>query len=313
MIHAGSPGARQAGLQLRELLLRPGEYRRSWERHSLIARRDEVNFDAVAAVLADHLARHPETPADRDNEPRRHKDKVARALSGKMMSESTLELFIAAFGISRDDAHTVRALWQGSERVRFLVGARAVPPETAAAFGPTRHRTVSVHEYHFIGADGLPERHETRQVIEAIEDGLDRYPYRFDTDALTVEVGRGCRGLVGPLYRVGPGVYAVDIALEERLARQETTTLEYTTTFHYRVAPKPEFRRAAQRRIEGVNIVVRFHPAKPPSAIWWACWDGIDGEVVADSVLACALDGNLTVQRFVSSVEDTVVGFFWQW
>ena len=149
----------------------------------------------------------------------------------------------------------MRELWEGSDRVRFLVGPRAVPPETAAAFGATRHRTVPVHERHFLGADGLPTRHETRQVIEATQDGLDRYPYRFDTDALTVEVGRGYSGLVGPLYHVDAGVYAVDIALEKPLRQAQTTTLEYTTTFHYRSAPNPEFRRAARERIDGVNIL----------------------------------------------------------
>src|SRR5207237_1070595 len=113
----------------------------------------------------------------------------------------------------------------------------------AAAMGPPRHKTLSLHELHQVGANGLPVSHRTLQVIEATVDGLERYPYRFDTSEVTIEVGLGSQGIVGPLYRVTETIWAIDLALSSPLARGEQTTLEYVTHFHYATNPEPAFRR----------------------------------------------------------------------
>ena len=315
-MHVGrgqTEGARQAGIYLRHLLLLNDDYRRKWERLARSIRPRHVNRDAVAKVLMLH-GQDPDDEVGYVGDPRRLKDKVHRALSGELITSRTLELFIAAFEISQRDSKTLRDLWSGSTAaVRVLVGSYAVTPTTAAAFGPAQHRTVSVHEHHYLGPDGLPSRHETRQVIEATVDGLDRYPYRFDTDALTVEVGRGCRRTIGSLYEVAPGLYGVDLELTEPLAAQATTTLEYTTTFGYRSAPAPEFRRAASKMIDGLNVLVSFHPAKLPAAVWWAHWESVDGPVIPASQREWRLDLNNCVQNYMSSIEDAVVGFRWTW
>lgn len=83
-------------------------------------------------------------------------------------------------------------------------------------------------------ADLFPARHRTQQVIQAEAEGLNRYPYRFDTNALTVEVEEGGQ-LIGPLYHVSGELYAIDIRLDEPLAYDETTVLSYLTLFHYQV------------------------------------------------------------------------------
>ena len=48
-------GQRAAGLHLRQLLLRPGPYRDSWERLARDARPGEIRQDAVCQVIADWL------------------------------------------------------------------------------------------------------------------------------------------------------------------------------------------------------------------------------------------------------------------
>ena len=50
-----APGRRAAASYLRELLLRPGRYRRIWEQHAMRIRADEINQLAVGEAIATHL------------------------------------------------------------------------------------------------------------------------------------------------------------------------------------------------------------------------------------------------------------------
>src|SRR5260370_29757056 len=52
-------GAQAAAAYLREMLLRPGRYRRKWEQYAERSRRGQVNQLAVAQVLAHYLWDHP--------------------------------------------------------------------------------------------------------------------------------------------------------------------------------------------------------------------------------------------------------------
>ena len=60
-LHSAPDGlARQAAAEyLRELLLRPGRPRRTWEQYAERTRQGQVNQLAVAEVLARHLWQHP--------------------------------------------------------------------------------------------------------------------------------------------------------------------------------------------------------------------------------------------------------------
>jgi hypothetical protein len=236
---------------------------------------------------------------------------VSRAVSGTSLSRKTLELFINAFAIAPDDEERLWRLWDGSGKIRVLTGSQAVPSELVTAVGQGGCRPVSVHEHHYVGEDGLPLRHRTLQVIEATVDNLDRYHYRFDTDALTVEVGQGCREISGPVYEIRKGIYSIDIVLASPLARGDTVTIGYTTTFDYLEPPKPELRKAAQGRIYSVNLRVEFHPDKLPTHVWWAVWNGIDGDTTSEEEVQ--LDAQYAAQRFLREMENTVVGFHWAW
>jgi len=300
-----------AAAYLRELLLRPGRYRPRWEQYAERSRSGQVNQLAVAEVLARHLRNHPRTAADTDAVARQLKDTVFRALSGKLLSRSTLSLFIDAFGFPEQERERLWKLWEGSSRISVLSGPRAMRPEAAAKLGPARHRTLSLHDHHYLGPDGQPDQHRTIHVIEAIVDGLDRYPYRADTNALTVEVGQGCDGLVGPFYQATEDIYAVDILLARPLAAGETGTLEYWTSFHYHAAPRREFRRIVKSSIENLDVRVEFHPARLPRSVYWAVWDGMDGDIVQSERVM--LDSQFAVHRYMKLLENTAVGFCWDW
>jgi hypothetical protein len=306
-----TPSAQAAAAYLRELLLRPGRYRRKWEQYAERSRNGQVNQLAIAEVLAHYLWEHPRTAGDADVLPRQLKDTTGRALSGRLLSRSALNLFMDAFDLDTWDRDRILKLWEGSARIRVLAGSASVSADRAAGLGRPTYRTLSLHDHHYLGPDGFPARHRTLHVIEALADGLDRVPCRADTNALSIEVGQGCEAVDGPVRAIANGVFAVDMLLARELAAGETTTIEYETSFHYAAAPDPEFRRMVVFNLENLDIRVQFHPDKLPREVTWAVWDGIDGPIMERE--SVTLDGQFAAQRFVRYAERTLVGFHWNW
>ncbi len=296
---------------LRELLLQPGRYRQRWAQYAERTRPGEINQLAVADVLAHYLWRNPRSAGDVDVLPRQLKDTVLRAISGRVLSKASLTLFIEAFDLASHDAELLWRLWEGSGRTRMQAGPRAMRPERSAALGPLQHQTLALHDHHYLGADGMPDRQRTLHVIEAIVDGLDRIPFRFDSDDLTLEVGQGCRAASGPFRKITDALYTTDILLAKPLARGDTLTLEYWMIFHFPERPASDYRRASRARMENVDIRVEFHPDMLPGAIWWASWDGIEGDIVEQD--AVSLDSQHSVHHYLKTLEDAVVGFHWAW
>jgi hypothetical protein len=297
-------------MHLRHLLLR--DYRGRWIRYQRDReRRGEVHQRAVTEVLRRFVDLNRAKLAYREVSLDSLPQRVSRALRGETLSRATLELFIDAFAFSETDSRRLRRIHDGTDKIRMLAGPSALLPETAVALGPARHRTTSVHEHHCIGADGLPAWHRTQQVIEASVDGLDRYPYRCDTNALAIEVEVGGR-LSGPLYPLDGGrLFALDILLDEPLALGDETSLTYLTLFHYAEPPPAEMRRASRQIMRNVSMRVEFHPDKIPRRVWWAVWDGMHGEIIERE--ECALRASRYVFKRVESIEQAVVGFTWQW
>jgi hypothetical protein len=310
--------ARQAAAEyLRELLLRPGRPRRTWEQYAERTRHGQVNQLAVAEVLARYLWRHPKRPGDGDLLPRQLKDTAARALSGRLLSKATLELFMEAFALPDAEQDQLWRLWEGSPRVRMLTGARAIRPDTAdrvaAVLGPPGHQTVSLHDHAFVRADGQIGGVRTIQVIEALRDGLDSIPYIYDTAALTLRVGHGCEAPVGPGSQVKDGPYILRIPLARTLSAGETLSLEYATTFHYQdvvTAEQRQYRRAVMRRVDNIDLRVEFDPEYVPLSVWWAVWDGVEGGVIEQHRVQP--DSQNSVHRYLRLVEKTVAGFYWE-
>ena len=124
-------GVQAAAAYLRELLLRPGRYRRRWEQYAERSRLGQVNQLAVAEVLAHYLWEHPRAQGDVDVLPRQLKDTASRALSGKLLSKATLTLFTDAFGFDAFERERLVKLWEGSAHVRVLSGPRAIREDQA--------------------------------------------------------------------------------------------------------------------------------------------------------------------------------------
>jgi hypothetical protein len=316
---ARSDGRRAASDYLQQLLLKPGAYRDSWEQYVSRSRNGAINQLAVAEVLARHLSSAPRGVTDVGVTSHQLKDTVSRALSGRLLSRGALSLFIAAFGFSEHEADRLWRLWNGSATISVLSGSHAVPTqaeqEVALAFGPRRHQTLSMHYHVSVAGDRRIDRVRVLQVIEATAQGVDRIPFICDTSVLTVEVGQGCKELASPLRRIQPGMFITEILLARTLDLGETLTFEYWLTYRYpgdmADPSEREQRHGVLRQLENFDMRVEFDPGRLPARVWWARWDGIEGDVVEEQEVS--LDSQHAVHRYLRSVSKTVVGFRWEW
>ena len=102
--------------QLCSLLREDPAVREKWLRYAPVGGHG-IHQGAVACVLADHLWDSGSEPRSNTDLPRRLKDTVSRALSGKTLSRRALTLFIAAFEVDDATAKELWATWEGTDRV----------------------------------------------------------------------------------------------------------------------------------------------------------------------------------------------------
>ena len=295
--------------RLVELLTEYAPYRRRWQEHPKAQHLHpggEIHQGAVCELIAEYLWDSGEVPEDDRDLPRRLKDIVSRALSGKVLAPRTLTNFINAFHISDLHAAELWALRSGGDPARLSIvrPSSSLPERPGSALS---FQTISLHDLHVVGADGLPVQHRSVHVIRALDE-LDRYPYWFDTDAAVVEVLRG--GIAGPMYRTPePGVFGVDIILTRPLSAGETASLEYCTTLHYTTPPPREYRRATRRRVANVEIHVQFSQMLLPTRVCLATWDNLhDTHPATEHEVALEPDGS--VHTYLDDLEG-IVGFRW--
>jgi hypothetical protein len=307
-----------AAAYLRELLLRPGRYRRRWEQYAERSRRGQVNQLAVAEVLAHYLWEHPRTKGDTDVLPRQLKDTTSRVLSGRLLSKAALGLFMDAFDLSEFERDQLLKLWRGAATIRVLSGPRALTPElvsdVAAVLGTPGHQTISLHDHVLMGSDRQIRRIRTLQVIEAVTPGVDRVAFIYDGNVISVETGLGCAGIAAPFAEIREGLYATHILLAKALEAGETLTLEYWTAIQQvddQIPDETSYSRVVTRRAENIDIRIEFDPEALPGQVWWTVWDGYRGEVIDSQPVEP--DSQHSVQRYLRLAEKTVVGFRWDW
>ena len=176
--------------------------------------------------------------------------------------------------------------------------------------GPA-HQTLSLHEWHLVGPDGLPARHRTVQVLRALRPGLAAFTYRYDSGDATVRALRGARA--GEPHPDPDGLTAVDLTFPRPLAVGETASLEYETVFAWRTLPRPEIRRAMRQRVERLDMRVEFSPERLPAELRWAVWDGFGPDARMRAAERIDLDEEHAAHRFVDAAAGVTVGFEWTW
>jgi hypothetical protein len=312
-------GQRTAAEYLRQLLLQPGPCLELWSKYVDRDPEGVINQLAVTEVLAGRLRAVPRRPGDVRIAPYQLRETVAQALAGRLLSRPVLQLFIAAFQIGDEDAGRLWRLWAGVSSARAVVGRAAVSPRAeeiiVAALGRRRHQTLSMNEHIWVGVDGRVDQYHITQVVEAVEDDVDRIPFIGDSKYVALEVGQGCRGLSDELRDIGENLTSAEILLSRHLSRGETISIEYWIACIgdglLSGTRECEIRRAVLKRLENYEQRVEFHPDKLPTVVRWAQWDTADGDVIASA--PTELDSQNSVQRYLQSVERSVVGFYWNW
>lgn len=315
---AHKEGQRAASEYLRQLLMKPGRYRSTWHQHAVRPREDVINQMAVAEVIVSYLRSLPDRPGQAGMQPYQMRETVSGALSGRL-SRETLEVFIGAFGFVEHEADRLQRLYSGSARISVISGSHAVTVhaerELAHVLGPRRHQTLSLHDHVYVGPDGRIDRARMLQVIEAIERGVDRVPFLCDTNVLTIEVGKGGKELAGQVQQVNDDLFFTEILLARTLDLGETISLEYWLTYRFpgnQMDPaEQEFRRGVMRHADSFAMRVEFHPDKLPAKVWWARWDGVEGEVLEQEQVT--LDRQYSAHRYLRSLDRAVAGFRWSW
>src|SRR5690606_4691330 len=90
--------------------------RRRWQRHAQRSGAQVPNQAGVAWVLALTLWDRGDVAESRRALPRSLKDRVSRALSGQLVSASTLALFVEAFDMSEEQERGLYAAWEEDAR-----------------------------------------------------------------------------------------------------------------------------------------------------------------------------------------------------
>lgn len=288
---------------LHSLLCQEEGYRRAWRARMARTPSSALQQSAVARVLAEHLW---DTGLEDDSDeglPRRLKDTVARALSGRSLSPRILELFVEAFDMSEAHRAALRASWEQEAR---RLGTLA--PDTPLRVDPPvgSARTVVLHETHLVGPLGLPVGHCAQRLVRAdTATSVVTCPLPPGTVAVTVLHG----GTAGAPYAASGGM-AVDVDLWQALTPGGTTLLEYRTV----AVGRSPGRREVCSSLEGgegwVSTAVRFDPARVPSRVCWQRWD-VAGTVGrrGETLLGPGLAADLVLHEPGAGR----IGFTWQW
>lgn len=97
---------------LRQILSEDLRCRRRWQRHVQRSAHVELHQAGVARVLALHLWEAGEVAESQLTLPRRLKDRVSRALAGRGVSMSTLQLFVEAFDLNAEQEQRLLDAWE---------------------------------------------------------------------------------------------------------------------------------------------------------------------------------------------------------
>ncbi|TYB54744.1 hypothetical protein FXF51_46745 [Nonomuraea sp. PA05] len=241
---------------------------------------------------------------------RRLRHRVRRAMAGDGLTVETLEWFIAAFGIVESDVERLWATYFGGRNEPEVGVAHTVIRERSVA-QRQRHRTMALFERYEADASGAIFRRFTTQMILALEN--DVRSYLFDHEAHVERIVVHAGGSLGPRHVYGEGLHGHEILLDRSLQRMQRTTLEYRT--YYRTVAGPpltEVRRSARGRTENVSFSVRFASERLPARAWWSIWpDQLEGTPLVE--IPVQVNASACITRALPYIEQTVVGFHWEW
>lgn len=172
-------------------------------------------------------------------------------------------------------------------------------------------QTVSAHEHHTIGPDRKPVTHRTLQIVRALEDGVERYPYIWDASSAEISIMHG--GVVEEVREVAtPPYLAAIIRYDRPLKSGETHSMEIQLDFDYDEAPEPQFMKGVVGgQSANVGMRLTFHADAVPGRVRLVEWPDVQSEPV--TLGDVTLDSTHSTHQFYDRLKDRIVGFVWDW
>lgn len=305
-----SSGIENAGRLLFDLLTTRPAYKRRWQARTKRLRSPAISYAAVARVVTEHLWEQAIYPDTDQKLARSLRGRIERALQGKALTFDTLEWITEAFEFDEPDRHNVWNAFSGGGVEELEDGGikntliNAKPP----IITPQRHRTTALFSRYVVDGSQMLKQVDTSHVMVAQEDGVDSYAHNPRDTLLDMRAVAG--GKVVAFHESAPGFIGVEFKLSQPLRKGQSTSLQYIATYNPTSQPCTQVRRAARGRTDNVDIRVCFE-GTPPRHAWWCVWDDhIDGNALR-RLSVDVVDGQL--HRFVPYIEQTVVGFEWEW
>ncbi|MEV4058404.1 hypothetical protein AB0J55_44965 [Amycolatopsis sp. NPDC049688] len=304
-------GSKEAGSTLNDLLLSNPTYRRQWEAQAQRRRGPGVNYSAVSKVVALHLW-NESIRSDRDrNLPRSLRTRIERALKREQITFETMSWILDAFSFTEEDRSLLWSIFSGGpvsetegDGIKFTL-RNPNPPVLV----PQNHRTTALFNRYYIDNGLNLQKIETSHVLTAVADVVERYGHNQpdNLDEMSVVAG----GKIAAYRESAPGFVNVEFHLATPLPKGKSTSLQYVATYLPRRQPCTEVRRAARGRTENVDLRVIFSERAPRQA-WWAVWDDhTEREPLMEEPLE--ISENAELHHFIPFIEETVVGFRWNW
>lgn len=214
---------------LLSLLYKP-EYRSKWAQYVQRRRGTGINQRAVSAFIADELSEQQGQPIDPDT----IKDRVARALKGEVVTESTATMFIDAFGFSTDHANELRRSVLAHDMIRSVLEAPKDPAKRPddRVTGCTSINTMIECS---VDAFGFPRYFDVTEVSIVDTDELKEFDLRFEATPADCEVLEGgtlkaYNTLDGkPLVGEDNILYQLLVEFDRPLTRGEVHQIRYRT------------------------------------------------------------------------------------
>lgn len=297
----GHAGVGAAAGELRRLLLDVPEYRSRWLQYVQRRRGSGVSHSAVARALSSVDASGASLESLRD--------RSRRALSGEVLTASTLRLFSEAFGFTIAE----------QDRLWALLGREAEPVEgfgaaARAAYGgepqvATLSRAVDLR----VGADRTSWTVRSTLTVQALVDGVHRFPLvQSHRDVRLVPV-LGCRVEHGAADGADELVthHAV---FPRRLAAGDIHVYAYDTRYTARTDRRDRYVVGVATPTAVLAVQVGFTPPQLPARLRWRTWRSLelaDEDVLTDQevLLGPSHRASWTQQDVASGIG----GFEWTW
>lgn len=304
---------------LLHLLRDEPEYRRQWLQRPADSGRSrleaDVNRMAIARTVFAFLV--DETWGETEQTLDSLKHRIYRTLNGGPTHESTIGWILDAFDMTDEHRDQVWSLFAAARARRRIEGTprvlRGLDPVDWTELRPLRalSQTVSAHEHHAIGADRRPSTHRTLQIVRALEDGVETYPYLWDAGSAELSVIHG--GTVAEVREVAtPPFLAAIIRYDRPLRAGETHSMELLLDFSYPEVPEPVFQKGViGGQSTNIGLRLSFHPDGLPKRVRLVEWPNIQADPLALGDVG--LDSDHSTHQFYDRLKDRIVGFAWDW